>query len=148
MTLRIPQDVAAGLLLMAIGGFFLWWGWEYPVGRGWRVGPGWMPNAVCIILLALGALIALRGARAQGRRIAIAMPPPVALWWIVVATMSFVAIERLGLAVTAFVAAVLASLPSPDFRWRDALIFASVLTVFCVALFVYGLKQPLPVWPQ
>ncbi|MBS1117723.1 MAG: hypothetical protein H6Q87_2107, partial [candidate division NC10 bacterium] len=35
-----------------------------------------------------------------------------------------------------------------DFRWRESLLFAVVLTAFTVLLFVNGLGLPLAVWPR
>ena len=145
--LRIPQDVLAGLFLVAVAAFFLWWGWDYPVGRTGRMGPGWLPQAVCAVLIVLGGAIAVRGLRNLAKPVEIALPPPRTIAAVMAATLVFVAIERLGLVLTAFAATLLASLPADGFRWPAAIFFAALLSGFCVVLFVVVLSQPLPMWP-
>jgi hypothetical protein len=36
---------------------------------------------------------------------------------------------------------------SPEFTWKGALANAAVLIALCLAVFVYGLRLQLPVWP-
>jgi hypothetical protein len=36
---------------------------------------------------------------------------------------------------------------SREFRWKEALLSGAIVGVAAVAVFVYGLGVPLPVWP-
>jgi hypothetical protein len=36
---------------------------------------------------------------------------------------------------------------APGFRWVEVLVFGAALTLFCTAVFVWGLKMPMPLWP-
>jgi Kef-type K+ transport system membrane component KefB len=42
---------------------------------------------------------------------------------------------------------VVSALAGDEFRWRDALVNAVVLTAASYAIFVWGLKLTLPIWP-
>ena len=52
-----------------------------------------------------------------------------------------------GLVIALAPLVIIASLASPEFGWRGALINTVVLVVFCVGVFVYGISLQFPVWP-
>ena len=54
----------------------------------------------------------------------------------------------LGLAVTTFVVAAVGARAGPEFRLREVAAIATALAVFSVAVFIYGLGLPLPLWPR
>jgi hypothetical protein len=33
-------------------------------------------------------------------------------------------------------------------RWREVIMLAIFMAAFCVAVFIYGLHQPLPIWGE
>ena len=55
---------------------------------------------------------------------------------------------ELAARVTVPILIIIVSLASNEFRWRGVLIASLVLTVFSWAIFVYGLKLTIPVWPR
>jgi putative tricarboxylic transport membrane protein len=147
MTLRIksPQDAGAAIILVAIGLAGIWFGRDYDIGSVSRMGPGYMPALLSIGLLVFGALIGLRSVTIDG--------PPIepGRWYpsllILVAVLLFaVLIERAGLALTVFVVAMVCACAAADVKWKQAVALAITLALFCVAVFVYGLRQPLPVF--
>jgi hypothetical protein len=147
MTLRIksPQDVGAAIILIVIGLGGLWFGRDYDVGGVSRMGPGYLPLLLSIGLLVFGAAIGLRAATVDGPPIAIGRWYPSLM--ILLAVLVFaVLIERVGLALTTFVVAVICAFASADVKWKQAVALAIALALFCVAVFVYGLRQPLPLF--
>jgi hypothetical protein len=70
---RDSRDIAAGLVFAGIGGVVYALALDYPFGRTARLGPGYFPQIVSLALVALGLLIALRGAL---RRVVDAAPVP------------------------------------------------------------------------
>lgn len=56
-------------------------------------------------------------------------------------------IRDFGLAATGVPMVMLASLASQDGNWKESLIFAIGMTVFCAVLFPIILGQPIPLWP-
>jgi Tripartite tricarboxylate transporter TctB family len=147
MTLRIksPQDTGAAIILIAIGLTGLWFGGDYDIGSMSRMGPGYMPMLLSVGLLVFGAAIGLRSVTIDG--------PPIETgrWWpsllILVAVALFAAlIDRAGLAVTTFVVAMICAGASEDVKWKQAVALGITLALFCVVVFVYGLRQPIPVF--
>jgi hypothetical protein len=55
-------------------------------------------------------------------------------------------IDRVGLALTTFVVAVICAFASADVKWKQAVALGIALALFCVLVFVYGLRQPIPVF--
>ncbi len=58
-----------------------------------------------------------------------------------------VAAKWLGVVASTLLLVVVASSVSGEFRWREALLSGLVLGAAAVAVFVYALGIPLPVWP-
>jgi putative tricarboxylic transport membrane protein len=145
MTLRIksPQDVGAAIILTAIGLAGLWFGRDYDIGSVSQMGPGYMPMLLSIGLLVFGAVIGLRSVTIDG--------PPIATgrWYpsvmVLVALLMFAGlIERAGLGPTTFIVALICAFATSDVKWKQAVALAVTLALFCVVVFVYGLRQPIP----
>ena len=73
MTQPDRSDLAAGLVFIAIAAAFAWAALDVRMGTLLRMGPGYFPLVLSVLLAALGALMLLRGARlweGGGRRVA------------------------------------------------------------------------------
>ena len=57
------------------------------------------------------------------------------------------AIRDFGLAITGVPMIMIASFATPDFRWKEAIVFGLAITAFCALIFPYALGQPIPLWP-
>jgi hypothetical protein len=57
-------------------------------------------------------------------------------------------LPRGGLALATLATMACSTFATADFRWRESVIFAVIITTFTVLLFVYGLGLPLSVWPR
>ena len=55
--LEKPRDVVGGLLVMAIGAGFLLAGQELEFGTSFRMGPGYFPTLLSLLMIALGAVL-------------------------------------------------------------------------------------------
>jgi hypothetical protein len=143
---RNPRDLLAGLLFAAFGVAALLISQSYVIGTASRMGPGYFPRMLGILLVVLGAALALRGfwpsSEAQPR------------WhWrpllvVLAGVASFtIAAPRLGLVAASLLLVLISSAASEDFRWKEALISGAIQGGAAVAVFVYGLRIPLPVWP-
>ena len=53
-----PRDLVGGLVIVAIGGVFLLFGRELPVGSSFRMGPGYFPTILSWLMMAMGAVMA------------------------------------------------------------------------------------------
>jgi hypothetical protein len=146
MRVRSPKDFWAGLIFVAIGGGFVLLAREYRLGDMHRMGPALFPTLVGALLAALGALIALRAFALDG--------PPVPRFDARPIIVSLLAIVLFAIALQwgGFVAAVgvlvlIGANAARDVRQLDVLALAAVMIVFSVAVFVWLLGLPLPLWP-
>ncbi len=144
--LRINQDFMSGLMFMGWGIAGLWMSRDYPIGSTLRMGPGYMPQLLCWGLLILGLIIAVKGAMVEGE--------PIERWhWrpLIVVSLALFAFAWLlqpgGLVLATLAIVAIGSLAGPDFRLREVLLLATGLATGAVAIFIYALKLPLPVWP-
>ncbi|HSB79945.1 MAG TPA: tripartite tricarboxylate transporter TctB family protein [Candidatus Methylomirabilis sp.] len=143
---RNPKDFYAGLLFAAIGLVDLVIVRSYPLGTASRMGPGYFPRILGILLLGFGALLSLRGFRSGGE----AMPRwhwrPLTIVLLSVLIWGLTA-QGLGLLVASLALVFVSSVASNEFGWKAALLSGAIQAVAMAALFIYGLGIPLPVWP-
>lgn len=144
--IRHPKDFFAGLLFVAFGIGALVIGSNYALGTAARMGPGYFPRILGILLIALGALLALRALRLQGE------PVPAFKWRPTLVVLGSVVVfgtvvEQVGLAVSTVGLIVGASAASHEFRWKEALVSGVFFAALAIGVFVLGLKLQLPIWP-
>jgi len=60
-----PRDVIGGLVVIAIGAGFFLSGQELEMGTSFRMGPGYFPTILSILMIGLGAVIAVQALRAH-----------------------------------------------------------------------------------
>jgi hypothetical protein len=57
VAIKSQKDFFSGLMFMVVGGLFAWGATSYSVGTAARMGPGYFPFMLGLILVALGALV-------------------------------------------------------------------------------------------
>ncbi len=57
-------------------------------------------------------------------------------------------IRPLGLVLASFISIVVCAAATVEVRWRETILWAAGLTVFCALLFVYALNLPFNFWPR
>ncbi|MCC6869527.1 MAG: tripartite tricarboxylate transporter TctB family protein [Burkholderiales bacterium] len=141
-----PKDFWAGILYIAFGAAAIGIAYNYPVGSAGRMGPGYFPRALGIILIGLGLILALRALRLRGEPLSFPTFKPVAI--IIGATVLFgLAAPKLGLIVATILLVIVSSTASDEFRWKEAIIASIALAAFTIMAFVWGLNLQLPTWP-
>ena len=141
-----PKDFWAGVLFVAIGVATLILGSRYTLGTAARMGPGYFPRILGLLLILLGGIIAVSGARTKGA------PFPHFQWRPLVIVLGSVVlfgaiVRHVGVALSTVILIVAASAASREFRPREALIAGIVLAALAVGVFVVGLQLQLPIWP-
>ena len=144
---RHPKDFVAGVLFAAVGVAAIVIAANYPLGTAARMGPGYFPRILGILLILLGSALALRALRLQGA------PLPRWHWKPVVVVLGSVVlfgaiVNSVGLALSTVVLIVLASSASPEFRPKEAVVSGIALALLSVLVFVVALKLQLPIWPS
>ncbi len=148
MRIRAPKDFWAGLIFVAIGAGFILLASQYRYGDMHRMGPAMFPTLVGALLAVLGAIIALRALRAD-RRAGAALSRPAARR---VAARHRAVRRRAAMARSGgrgrrrwcWSAAMR---PATCGRSRTS-VLAAVMVLFSVAVFVWLLGLPLPLWPN
>lgn len=150
------RERVAGLVLVALGGLGLWGGSDLPFMTSDGVGSGLMPRILSLLILGLGALqivLSLKDPGPSTGHWAIRETIPVVLGVILFAVtirgypLGPIAIPSLGMAVACPLAIIASGLAARDSRLPELLIFAVVLTAFCIGLFRYALGLSVPVAP-
>jgi putative tricarboxylic transport membrane protein len=141
---RSPRDLAAGASLVALALFALWAGAPLDTGARRAMGPGMLPRYVAIAVLAAGLLLCvlslLKSGEGLGRW---PLRGPV---FVSLAVLAFaLTIRSVGLAVAGPLVVIVSGAASPESRPRELVIFALIITAFCIGLFKYALGLPIPV---
>jgi putative tricarboxylic transport membrane protein len=144
------KDVLSGLMFMAVAIFGLWASRNYPIGTALRMGTGYVPRLLCWILLALGLVIFLQGLRAQAERGAFAGERHWrALIFVPASLLVFAAaMSRLGVVIATILLVGVGSLAGREIRPLEVIGSAIVLVFLTLAIFIWGLELPIPVWPE
>lgn len=139
-----PKDFWSGVVYIGIGVGALLVGRDYPLGTASRMGPGYFPIVLSILLILFGIFSLLRSFRVQGEAIdAIAFKP---LMLILGACSLFALIlPRMGLVVALFALALVSASASIRFRFEaKTSACLVVLVICCVLVFVNILGIPMP----
>jgi hypothetical protein len=141
---RSAKDVHAGLTFVGFGLAFALGALAYDIGDPVRMGPGFFPLIVGVLLAILGVLIAVtRSSETDDAELT--APPWRAAGLILGAILIFgLTVRGLGLVPSIVLTALLASLASQQTRLPVAVLLAVALTVVSVAIFVVALSVRLP----
>jgi hypothetical protein len=143
--LEKPRDLVGGLLVMAIGAAFLLVGRELEFGTSFRMGPGYFPTLLSLLMIALGAVLTGLAWRARPEEGAFAHIPWRGLLLVIGATLLFgFTLRGLGLAPVLVLVVLATAWASRYASWRTSVPLALGLAVFCSVLFIQLLGLPLP----
>ena len=148
MLIRNQRAFAAGALFLAVSIFYFTMSFNYVHGTAARMGPGFFPKMVSIALAAIGLIVLIGSVAPKAHIEKLEKWDFKGLLWIAGSVALFgLLLPPLGLVISLAALIIVASLASPEFGWRGAIINTVVLIVFCVAVFVYGINLQFPVWP-
>ncbi|MFD0668929.1 tripartite tricarboxylate transporter TctB family protein [Ramlibacter sp. MAHUQ-53] len=158
MKIKSQKDFFSGLMFMVVGGAFAWGATKYTIGEGARMGPGYFPLLLGIVLGLLGAFILFESLvvdTEDGEKIgSIAWKP---LGFIIGANLAFgvllgglpsLGVPAMGLIVAIFALVFIASLAGDHFRPKEITILATILAILSYLAFIKLLKLQFQVWPS
>lgn len=134
-------NALCGGLLTAAGLFFAWQSLGLELGTAFRMGPGYFPLMLSVVLILLGVVILVQSARVQGepmgpiavRGVLFVLPAPIFFG---------LTVRGLGFVPAVFFTALIACFASRRMKLVWAVVLSLALTVFSVLVFSYGLKLP------
>ena len=140
-----PRDLVGGVAVMAIGAGFLLFGRELEMGSSFRMGPGYFPTILSVLMIALGAVITLQALRARVQEGGFGLLPWRGLALIVGAPVAFgLTLAGLGLAPAVLVVVLATAWASRYAGLRSSVALSVGLAAFCAVLFIRLLGLPLP----
>ena len=145
LRVKSPQNLGAAVIFIGLALIGLVYGRDLPFGSAAKMGPGFFPTILSLLILGIGLLNVARALTIDGPEIE--KPHWRPLTFVCAAMMIFgLTINYIGLALSAALLTFLAAGARSDARWRVTAVLAVVLGVFSVLLFVYGLGQSMPAW--
>ena len=147
MRIRAPKDFWAGVMFGGFAALAILAARGYSLGAAGKMGPGYFPLLLGIVLAGLAAVLIGRSLVLPGAPVPRLDVLPLAI--IAAAVCLFgAAIEPLGLVVSLAVLILLAAWAGPQFRLLETVALALALIAFSVGVFVYVLGPPIGVWPS
>jgi hypothetical protein len=141
------RDITVGLMFAGFGIAALLISRDYRMGTAARMGPGYFPTGIAILLVIVGGIEAVRGFwKGKAGLPSIAWHPLAAVTFSV--TLFAAILNYGGLALSVFGLVWLSRLARPENRWRETLILSLVIAALCVAVFFFGLGINIQLWPR
>lgn len=158
MSIKSQRDFVTGVLFSAFGIAFAWGATTYNVGTGARMGPGYFPLMVGVLIAILGVAITIQSLIVKtedGEPIGrIAWRP---LIFIIGANLVFGVLlvgvrawglPGMGLIVAIYALTFIASLAGDQFRFKEVFVLATILAIGSYVAFELALKLNFPIWPS
>jgi hypothetical protein len=140
------KDFWAGVTLIATGALTLYLAQNYQFGTAFRMGPGYFPKVLGAVLIGFGIYILAAAMRGNSEKLQGSWP----LRGLIIIPLSLVLfgvlIDNGGFVPAMFVLIFLSATATPEFKFVEALLFSIFLTALSVAVFIYGLALPYPLF--
>jgi hypothetical protein len=157
MRIKSQKDFWSGLMFMAVGIAFAWGATNYTIGEGARMGPGYFPLMLGVLLTALGGFIIFESMVVETED-----GEPVGKWaWkplgfiigsnvlfgILLGGLPRFGIPAMGLIVAIYGLTFVAAMAGDEFKWKEVIVLATVLAIGSYLAFIVLLNLQFQVWP-
>jgi Tripartite tricarboxylate transporter TctB family len=139
------KDFWAGLLLIAIGAAAIFLARDYTFGTALRMGPGFFPIVLGAVLILFGLYILAAGLR-DGAAVEGSWSPRALVVLPLALVLFGVLMEHAGFVPAMLVLIFASAAASTEFKFVEVLFFALGLTALSVAVFIWGLGLPYPLF--
>ncbi len=147
VTIKAPKDLAAGLFFILCGIAGYYFVIDMPMGAAVRMGPGYIPKVLSVIVLLFGVFIAGRSFVISGEAIEAWKLRPL----IVISASIFVfayLIDSMGLVLASLLLMILSTVGGREYYWRETIIFSVLMSLGSIVVFHWLLGLPMQVWPE
>jgi len=141
-SIKSPKDFWCGLLLIAVSAIFAFGLIGLPVGTAFRMGPGYFPMVLMVLLAVLGLAIFISGLRVEG-------PPLGHIPWRSLFLVAFpivffgLTLRGLGLVLSLSITVLATTFAVRDWNPAVASSTTLALVIASVAIFIFGLRLPI-----
>lgn len=157
MRIKSERDFLSGLVFIAVGVAFAVGANSYKVGDAARMGPGYFPMLLGVLLAILGvvvAFLALTVETVDGEKFGKMAWKP--LFFIILANLVFGALlgglpsigfPAFGLIIAIYALVFIAAMAGEEFKFKEVIVLATLLAAMSYFAFVYMLNLQFQVWP-
>ncbi|MEK7345506.1 MAG: tripartite tricarboxylate transporter TctB family protein [Pseudomonadota bacterium] len=157
MNIKSQKDFFSGLFYTVAGAAFAYGATNYNVGTGARMGPGYFPLLLGILLAVIGAFVMFKSLTVEtqdGDKIGAWAWKP--LFYIIAGNVLFgillgglpnLGVPAMGLIAAIFGTTLVVSRAGDTFKLKEVLVLAAILSAGSYGAFVLLLKLQFPVWP-
>jgi len=140
------KDLWGGVLLIIVGISVAIHSVSFSIGSLSRMGPGYFPLALGVIMTAMGLAIGVKGYLATPAERKPARPPEWKAWFLIcLSLVAFVVLtEHLGLVAGTFGIVFISALADRDNSWKAAGVLAIGMVIISVVVFWWALQIQLP----
>jgi hypothetical protein len=157
MKIKSQRDFYSGLMFMAVGLAFAWGATTYTIGEGARMGPGYFPLMLGLLLAGLGAFIIFEAVVVETED-----GEPLGKWawkplgFIIAANLLFgvllgglpsIGLPAMGMVLAIYGLTIVSALAGDEFNLKEVLILGTILAIGSYLAFIVLLKLQFQVWP-
>ncbi len=158
VNIKSQKDFFAGLMFIIVGAAFTIGAYNYSMGGGARMGPGYFPRMLGILLVILGSVVlfkALTVATPDGDKFGtVAWKPLFAiisanlLFGVCIGGLPAIKLPAMGMMVGIYVLTFVASLAADRYKPVEIFFLATALAIISYLAFIVLLNLQFPVWPS
>ncbi|WP_198088962.1 tripartite tricarboxylate transporter TctB family protein [Variovorax sp. E3] len=157
MRIKSQADFFSGVMFTTVGGAFAIGATTYTVGNGARMGPGYFPLMLGILLAVLGVIIMF-----QAMVVETTDGDPIGKWawkplaFVLGANLAFgvllgglpsIGLPAMGMIIAIYALTIISSMAGEQFKLRDVLVLSTILAAGSYVAFIWALKLQIQVWP-
>jgi hypothetical protein len=140
------RDILSGLLMLFIGLGVSWYSYQhYEVGTLNRMGPGFFPVSLGLVLAVIGFFIALPALFRPGSSMKVEIKT------LILITLSIaifaLTLRSMGILFATAAAVLISSTADNELTWKGRIFIALGVASLVWLVFIYGLSMVLPTWP-
>ena len=158
MKIKSQKDFYSGLLYTVVGAAFAYGATSYNIGTGARMGPGYFPLLLGVILAIIGGIVLFKSLVVEtpaGDRVGSWAWKPLSfiiagnlLFGILLGGLPSIKFPAMGLIAAIYGTTLVVSLAGDKFKLKEVLALATVLSALSYVAFIVVLKLQFPVWPS
>ena len=155
--IKSQKDFFSGLMFIVVGAAFALGASTYSIGTGARMGPGYFPLVLGVLLAIIGIAVTFTSLVVEtedGDKVGKFAWKP--LFFIITANLVFgacigglpmIGLKPLGLIVGIYLLTYIASHAGDEHKFKEVAVLATVLALLSYVAFIVLLKLQFPVWP-